>query len=308
MATHRAGPAAKSDNLVGLVPAAVPRPPLRLRDGKSLQSHLARRIRHGDLHELDVTCLYTLLAGTQQSPYTMLPTNAPLDKATAGTQIPTSPRNFRALRRAGALTVDRLIYCLVNFCRNFPNHKAHKTGMSAEERGRLRLTLVGTCLLPSPEERGAALRLVQDGMAAAARTAFALGVLRRVPGGAAVDEDLLGALADLLVRGGCSGDRDVVLAAVGKTWVVLQHAAPALQADRGVVLAAVKQNGLALQLAAPALQADRGVVLAAVAQNGRALEFAAPALRADRGQGWPRLWCVFFSCLDYVLENRGPCI
>jgi predicted methyltransferase len=80
---------------------------------------------------------------------------------------------------------------------------------------------------------------------------------------------------------GVKKDREVVLAAVNKSGLVLQYASKALKADREVVLAAVKKNGFALQYASKALKADRDVVLAAVKKNGFALQYASKALRAN---------------------------
>ena len=53
--------------------------------------------------------------------------------------------------------------------------------------------------------------------------------------------------------------------------------------DRVIVLLALERDGLVLQHAPEELRADRGVVLVAVAQNGQALEYAWTLLQEDVG-------------------------
>ena len=77
-------------------------------------------------------------------------------------------------------------------------------------------------------------------------------------------------------------DREIVLAAVRQSGLVLYYAANELRSDREIVLAAVRQNGLALEHASDKLRSDREIVLAAVRQNGLALQHVSSELRSDR--------------------------
>ncbi|CAE8690294.1 unnamed protein product [Polarella glacialis] len=77
-------------------------------------------------------------------------------------------------------------------------------------------------------------------------------------------------------------DRSLVLAAVQRNGMALQHVAGKLRADREVVLAAVSNEGAALQFADVSLRADREVALAAVKQAGWALRHISAQLHADK--------------------------
>ena len=57
------------------------------------------------------------------------------------------------------------------------------------------------------------------------------------------------------------GDKEIVLAAVKKDGLDLEHADAKLVADKEIVLAAVKQNGYALEHADAKLKADKEIVL-----------------------------------------------
>ena len=91
-------------------------------------------------------------------------------------------------------------------------------------------------------------------------------------------------------------DREIVLEAVKKNWVVLwvpagratvspitplKYASAALQGDREIVLAAATQKGKLLRFAPAALKDDDEVVLGAVKNNGRMLQHASARLRRD---------------------------
>ena len=78
------------------------------------------------------------------------------------------------------------------------------------------------------------------------------------------------------------GDREIVLASIGKDGRALQFASSELKGDREIVLAALGKNGRTLQFAASELKGDREIVLAAVGKNGRALQYAASGLKGDR--------------------------
>jgi len=62
---------------------------------------------------------------------------------------------------------------------------------------------------------------------------------------------------------------------------IIQH--PFLQVSREIVLVAVKKNGLVLQHASPTLRADREIVCAATRQNIKALQHASNDHRKDAG-------------------------
>ena len=77
-------------------------------------------------------------------------------------------------------------------------------------------------------------------------------------------------------------DRDIVMAAVKRNGLALEHASAELKADRGIVMATVKQNGWALKHASDGLKANRDIVMMAVKGHGDALEYASNELKADR--------------------------
>lgn len=77
-------------------------------------------------------------------------------------------------------------------------------------------------------------------------------------------------------------DREVILLAVNRCGLAIQHAASELRADKELSLVAVRRSGLALQYLAADLRADRELVLAAVKSNALALEHAAADLQGDR--------------------------
>ena len=109
--------------VVGFGCTGVPRQPLKKRNGAAADAHMAKKIRLGDLHDLDVSGFNVLLTGNPQAPYHGF--GAPLDKSAPGT-IPADPAKFRALRAAGRLSVGRVLYCMVQYARNIPNHKSKK--------------------------------------------------------------------------------------------------------------------------------------------------------------------------------------
>lgn len=76
-------------------------------------------------------------------------------------------------------------------------------------------------------------------------------------------------------------DREVILAAVQKCGLMMEYASEPLKDDKAVVMSAVRQDGLALRHAGKELRADKEVVLSAVEQNGQALEFASEELKND---------------------------
>jgi|TARA_B100000315_G_scaffold64570_1_gene58628 hypothetical protein len=61
----------------------------------------------------------------------------------------------------------------------------------------------------------------------------------------------------------------------------LQYVDDSFKADREVVLAAVKETGLVLGYADDSLKSDREVVLAAVRQYGYAFQYASEELQQD---------------------------
>mmetsp|Transcript_116757 Transcript_116757/g.363585 ORF Transcript_116757/g.363585 Transcript_116757/m.363585 type:complete len:213 (-) Transcript_116757:219-857(-) len=74
-------------------------------------------------------------------------------------------------------------------------------------------------------------------------------------------------------------DREMVVAALGKSAGALRYASPEFQADRDIVLAALRKDADALRHAAPELQADPEIVLEALRRDASVLAHAAPALR-----------------------------
>jgi hypothetical protein len=76
-------------------------------------------------------------------------------------------------------------------------------------------------------------------------------------------------------------DRDIVLAAVQKDGLALQHASDEFYNNHDIMYAAVQQNVSALQSASEVLKADRKFMLVAVQQNGEALAYAPENLKAD---------------------------
>ena len=79
-----------------------------------------------------------------------------------------------------------------------------------------------------------------------------------------------------------SADKEVILAAINAHGVGLQYASDDLKADKEVVLAAVKKDGWELRFAAEHLAADKDVVLAAVKQRGLALAHCSRELQHDK--------------------------
>ena len=76
-------------------------------------------------------------------------------------------------------------------------------------------------------------------------------------------------------------DKDVVLIAVRKDGLSLQHASPGLRNDKDVVLAAVKEVGHSLGYASELLRADKAVVNIAVRISYLSLVHAAKELQED---------------------------
>ena len=74
----------------------------------------------------------------------------------------------------------------------------------------------------------------------------------------------------------------IVLAAVWRHGIDLQHASVELRADEQVVLAAVQRDGLALQFASKELRASKVVVQTALNANGSALLYASDELRGSK--------------------------
>lgn len=86
----------------------------------------------------------------------------------------------------------------------------------------------------------------------------------------------------LLGLGKLRGDRKVVLAAVRRYGLALEHASEDCRGDAEVALAAVLSHGFALEYVSVELQRNRDVVLSAIRLEGLALRFANTALRANR--------------------------
>lgn len=80
-------------------------------------------------------------------------------------------------------------------------------------------------------------------------------------------------------------DRQVVLAAVRKAGLAVQHASEDLRADPELMLIAVRLNAESVQFAAGKAAASRDVFLAAVAADGELLQFASLPLRGDADLG-----------------------
>eukprot|EP01047_Picozoa_sp_COSAG01_P030861 COSAG01_NODE_2166_length_8254_cov_9.294421_2_plen_586_part_00 len=89
-----------------------------------------------------------------------------------------------------------------------------------------------------------------------------------------------GNLLQLAARDRCA-DKSIVMAAIAKTPLALEHALE-LRADRDVVTTAVVRDGNAVQYAADELRDNRDIILTAVRQNPFALQYAADELRANR--------------------------
>ena len=74
-------------------------------------------------------------------------------------------------------------------------------------------------------------------------------------------------------------DKEMVLEAAKRDWLVLFYACEDLKSDREVGLGAVNQDRYATECASDDPKAEKEVVFEAVKQNGLALECASPALR-----------------------------
>lgn len=102
-------------------------------------------------------------------------------------------------------------------------------------------------------------------------------------------------------------DRELVLAAVKRSWKALEFASPDLRADIEVAMAAVEQDSRAAQLVGDLLWSDRVFVLFAVQKEWSLLDLASPEVLEDyeiihaaiKGH-WKCLQLAQGSAWDYI--------